>query len=151
MNNSQSYRLHEGLGYRVSRMARVMERHFEQMLSQYELTRMHWCVLSSVGEENVETPSELAEHIGINRTATSRVLREMESKGLIVRQRAKQDRRSTRVQLTPKGQEILQNALPQAMQTTEYFKHKLEDAEYQQLLVLIDKLLLSEEGALPGL
>lgn len=146
-----TYRLRDGLGYQVSRLARVMERDFERRLSGLGITRLMWCVLPTVGLEGIERPSEIAEHIGVNRTALSRVLRELEARSLVTRDPDDADGRSTRVRLTDKGRECLESALPQSMGTTQHFGTKLSEKELAAFRRLIDKLLSGEEGALPGI
>lgn len=146
-----SYQLRDGLGYRVSRLARVMERDFELRLSGLGITRLMWCVMPTVGLEGIVRPSEIAEHIGVNRTALSRVLRELEAKGLVRRDRDGSDGRSTCVALTDKGRTCLQAALPQSMATTRHFSSKLSKEESEVFRRLVDKLLAGEVGALPGI
>ncbi len=146
-----SYQLRDGLGYRVSRLARVMERDFERRLSGLGISRLMWCVLPSVGLEGITRPSEIADHIGVDRTALSRVLRELEAKGLVRRSRDGSDGRSTQVTLTEAGRACLERALPQSMGTTSHFSSKLSETEAEVFRSLLDKLLAGEKGALPGI
>lgn len=146
-----SYRLRDGLGYQVSLLARVMERDFERRLARLEITRLMWCVLPTVGLEGLERPSEIAEHIGVNRTALSRVLKQLEDREFITREPDDADGRSTRVRLTASGRSCLKAALPQSLGTTQHFGTKLSDSELTTFRSLIDKLLSGEEGALPGI
>ena len=151
IQESFSYRLRDGLGYQVSRLARIMERDFERRLAGLGISRLMWCVLPTVGLEGIERPSEIAEHIGVNRTALSRVLRELEGRGLVTRDPDSADGRSTRVRLTKTGRRSLQEALPQSLGTTQHFGAKLSDGELETFRRLIDKLMASEEGALPAI
>ena len=93
---AMKYRLNDSLGYRLSRVARIQER----SLRMLGLTRTTWCVLLAVGNEGLSQPSDIAEFIGIDRTATSRALRQMEAGGLIVRAAGDRDGRTRRVRLT---------------------------------------------------
>jgi DNA-binding MarR family transcriptional regulator len=45
-----------------------------------------WCILLAVEEEGLKNPSEIAQFVGIDRTATSRALRQLEDEGLIARE-----------------------------------------------------------------
>ncbi len=146
-----AYQLRDGLGYWVSRLARVMERDFERRLSGLGITRLMWCVLPTVGLEGIVRPSEIAGHIGVDRTALSRVLRELEAKGLVRRDKGGRDGRSTQVALTEEGTRCLKAALPQSMGTTNHFSSKLTGEEVDVFRHLIGKLLAEEEGALPGI
>ncbi|BBD41094.1 MarR family transcriptional regulator (plasmid) [Aminobacter sp. Y103A] len=151
MTEDHSYQLRDGLGFRMSRTARLMERHYELLLAEVGLSRSMWCVLVMVGLYGVATPSAMAEFLSVDRTAISRVLREMEKQGLVVRTRQDGDRRGRDIGLTDLGQGKLEAFLPKAMLTTEHFKNKLTADEFEQIKILLDKMMDGEEGALPAL
>ncbi len=97
------YRLHGRLGFRVSRLARLMQARHEAALPP-GLTRLGAAVLGGVGDEGVVTPSDLAAYVGITRPAMSRLLRGLEARGFIARAAAGGgDGRQTAVALTPRG------------------------------------------------
>jgi hypothetical protein len=73
--------LHESLGFQITRTARTIERRVESGLRDYGLTRVGWCILLAVEEEGLKNPSEIAQFVGIDRTATSRALRQLEDDG----------------------------------------------------------------------
>ncbi|MEM1302763.1 MAG: MarR family transcriptional regulator, partial [Pseudomonadota bacterium] len=79
------YRLHDSLGYNLSLAARLQERRLDDGLRSLALTRTNWCILLAVGVEGLSGPSDIAAFVGIDRTATSRALRQMEQAGLIER------------------------------------------------------------------
>ncbi|QPC85354.1 MarR family transcriptional regulator [Mesorhizobium sp. NBSH29] len=151
MTEDQVYELRDGLGFRMSRTARLMERHYELLLSEIGVSRLMWCVLVMSGSYGVTTPSGMAEFLHVDRTAISRVLREMEKQGLVVRTRQEGDRRGRDIALTDLGRDKLEAFLPKAMFTTEHFKSKLTADEFEQIKLLLDKMSDGEEGALPAL
>lgn len=138
------FHLHLSLGYQVTMLARVIERRFEQRIAEFGLTRVTWCVLLAAGEEGLSTPSEIADFIGIDRTATSRALRLMEARGLITRNSGEGDGRSIRVGLTAPGQAALQAVLPIAQENAAHFEAKLTGQELAQLRAAAAKLLEDE-------
>ncbi|WP_291729883.1 MarR family winged helix-turn-helix transcriptional regulator [Leisingera sp. F5] len=140
----QRFHLHNSLGYQVTMLARVIERRFEQRIAEHGLTRVTWCVLLAAGEEGLSTPSEIADFIGIDRTATSRALRQMEARGLITRSSGTGDGRSIRVGLTKPGQAALQAVLPVAQENAAYFEAKLTAQELAALRQTAAKLLQDE-------
>jgi MarR family transcriptional regulator for hemolysin len=140
MSVPTTYRLHEALGYRLTVAARRVERRFETALKTLGLTRITWCVLLAVGEEGHRHPSEIADFIGIDRTAASRALRGMEAEGLITRDDGRVDRRNTRVSLTDKGRERLARALPLAVASRNATEARLAPGDREALLTLLDKL-----------
>ena len=139
-----TYRLHQRLGYKVSRLARLMEARLECMIGEFGITRMMWCVLSGVGLENVKTPSDLARYIGIARPTVSRVLREMEERGLIRRNGAESDGRAVEIALTAAGEEALRQCQPLVERLNTHFADKLGCSEREILLRHLDMLAEGE-------
>lgn len=135
----------------MSLTARLMERHFDKLLVPHGLSRLMWCILVMSDLYKITGPSQMAEYLGIDRTAISRVLRSMERAGLVERVTTKDDRRGREVRLTEEGSARLNTILPRAWDTTDYFASKLTDEETGELKRLLDKLADGEDGALPGL
>ncbi len=151
MADPAPYRLHQSLGYQLSLTARVMERGFEEGLRRLDLSRISWCVLLAVGTEGLSQPSGIADFIGIDRTATSRTLRRMESEGLITRTGGKSDRRTTRVSLTALGRQRLEQATPLARANAARFAARLSHSEHAELVRLLKRLRAGEDTPLSGL
>lgn len=138
------FQLHSSLGYQITMLARVIERRFEQRIAEYGLTRPMWCVLLAAGREGLHSPSEIADFIGIDRTATSRTLRKMEERDFITRGSGDGDGRSIHVTLRARGQQALEAVLPMAVENAAYFESKLSAPELAQLRDAAAKLLRDE-------
>lgn len=145
----EPYRLHASLGYRLSLAARLQERRLEAGLKRLGLTRTNWCALLAVGVEGLTQPSEIAEFIGIDRTATSRALRQMEADGMIAREGGEADRRTTTVSLTEKGHRLLARGIPFAEANNAAMAVKLQPGEERELRRLLARLVEGEDAALP--
>ena len=148
---SDAYRLHERLGYKVSRLARLMETQLEEMISPYGITRLFWCILSGVGLEGVRTPSELADYVGIARSAISRALRTMEDMQLITRCGTEHDGRGVQIVLTEKGRKVMEKCQPLVESLNEQFIRKLSDSDMKAVLAGIDALSAGETRELARL
>lgn len=146
-----NYRLHGSLGYNLSLAARLQERRLDETLKTLGLTRITWCVLLGVGNENLQQPSDIASFVGIDRTATSRALRGMEADGLIMREEGHGDRRTRRVVLTPLGRSRIEEGTPFALSNNEAMRAKLTSREHQALLQLLGKLTEGEDTELSTL
>lgn len=138
------FHLHRSLGYQVTMLARVIERRFEQRIAEFGLTRVMWCVLLAAGREKLTAPSEIASFIGIDRTAASRTLRQMEERGFITRSGGAQDGRKIQVRLTPGGRTALAKVLPIAQENAAHFEAKLTGPELAHLRTAAAKLLADE-------
>ena len=142
------YRLHASLGYRLSLAARLQERRLEAGLKRLGLTRTTWCALLAVGNEGLSQPSDIADFIGIDRTATSRALRQMEADGMIARTDGTDDRRTTNVSLTSTGQALLAQGTPYAEANNAAMAVKLGPGEEEDLHRLLSRLVEGEDAGL---
>lgn len=148
MDAPSRYRLHESLLYQLTLTSRLQERRLDDSLRGLGLTRITWCVLLAVAHEGCEKPSEIAEYIGICRTATSRALRQMEAAGWLCRRGGAGDRRTTRVALTGQGQALLDAAIPLAEENMRHFLGKLTAGESAALAALLGRLRAGEQRGL---
>ena len=151
MTDAIDYDISNALGYQVSLTARVLERNFEQSIKLIDLNRTNWTVLLSVNKPEINSPSQIAEFIGIDRTATSRALRQLDSDGLVQRLSGEKDKRTRQVELTTKGRELLAKSLPYAQANAQHFSQKLTDDERDQLVRILVKLRENETGGLAHL
>lgn len=145
------YRLHDSLGYRLSIASRQQERRLDDGLRRLGLTRITWCVMLAIGNEDLSQPSEIAQFVGIDRTATSRALRQMEGDGLLDRASGKGDRRTRRVTLTEEGRRILAEGTPIARGNNDMLARALSEAERATLTALLDRLIEGDQKALKRL
>ncbi|MAY32752.1 MAG: transcriptional regulator [Rhodovulum sp.] len=148
MAENTTYRLHDSLGYYMSLTSRMQERRLDDWLRPLGLTRITWCILLAVENEGLSRPSEIADFVGIDRTATSRALRQMEEAGLISRASARDDRRMTDVRLSDLGRDLMAQATPLAEENNRIAAARLSSEERDELVRLLAK---SIEGAELGL
>ncbi|MFU8883777.1 MAG: MarR family winged helix-turn-helix transcriptional regulator [Rhodobacterales bacterium] len=148
MEKTGPYRLHASLGYHLSVAARQQERRLDEQLKPLGLTRTTWCVLLAVGNEGLSQPSDIASFVGIDRTATSRALRQMEADGLLARSSGTEDRRTRQVDLTPKGCAAILAATPFARQNADIMAAQLAPGEQEALIRLLAKLRPDDDAPL---
>lgn len=151
MTDDTLYRLHNSLGYHLSIAARLQERRLDDQLRALALTRTTWCILLAVGNEALTQPSDIAEFVGIDRTATSRALRQMEEAGLLDRSCGTADRRTRRVELTARGRDAIKAATPFARNNADILAARLAPGEEAVLKALLAKLRDPEGTALKTL
>jgi len=149
MSAAVPYRLHASLGYQLSLTARIQERREEHGLKELGLTRILWCVLLAVGNEKMRHPSDIAAFVGIDRTATSRALRQMEGDGLVARKTGTGDRRTTSVSLTARGRKLLSKGSPLAQNNNALMEARLSRDEVDHLRRLLAKARHGDATDLP--
>lgn len=145
------YALRKQLGFKVSRAARLMQQRLETDLARENMTRLTWCVLSSVGIEGISTPSEVADNLGVTRPALSRLIKSMSRDGLIQSALATGDGRNRQLSLTEVGQRKLEVCLPLVQSNNVHFAFKLSKDHVTLLHGVLDLLLEGEETHLDTL
>jgi len=145
------FSLIESLGYRISLVSRMIERVFESKLAELGITRGMWAILLAVEQEGYSKPSDIAEFVGIDRTAVSRLLRSLEERGLIRRASAVRDGRARSVTVTRRGIRVLKTATAGAHETATWYRAKLTEKELSDLDALLNKLLEGESRDVPAL
>jgi len=147
----EPYRLHDSLGYRLSVASRQQERRLDEGLRRIGLTRTTWCILLAVENEGRTQPSEIAEFVGIDRTGTSRALRQMEQAGLIDRDAGTGDRRTRRVTLTDAGRAAIAAGTPLARANAEVLAGRLSPEDHAELKRLLETLIRADDRNLAHL
>lgn len=142
------YTLHNRIGFKVTRLARLMEARLEEQIGEYGVTRLMWCVLRGVGMEGVTTPSALAGYICIARPAISRLLKNMEIKGLLVRHGTDGDGRYTQIRLTTDGEQKMKQCHVLVQELNAHFSAKLGPQVYADFMQTIDTLTEGENATL---
>lgn len=99
----QNFALTESTGYWLRRTYNAVSDNLQERFDEYDVTVAQWPVLYSLYQEVCTTPAELAEYLGLYRSAITRLLDRLEKKGLVKREIAPHDKRSVRINLTKKG------------------------------------------------
>ncbi len=151
MDTLTKYNLQRSLGYRMTYVARLNERRFEGLIAEHDLSRLAWCVLCALEYEGLRRPSDIADFIGVDRAAISRVIGQMEGKGLITRRLASGDARARAIEVTDLGLRRLTGGTAAAQDNADHFRAKLTDAEFAALDAILSKLIKGDDSPLKGL
>jgi DNA-binding MarR family transcriptional regulator len=93
-------------------------------------------------------PSDLADQIGLSRSATTRLVDRLERSGLVARRACASDRRGSFVVLTPRGEGVFRDAGRVHLRgIDEHVGSHLTNDELAQLSALLGKLADSVGGA----
>jgi len=145
------FTLHNRIGFKVTRLARIMESRLEKQLAAHGITRLQWCVLRGIGLEGVTSPSQLADYICIARPAISRLLKTMEEQGLLIRNGITDDKRYTEIALTELGTSKLTACHGLVRELNQHFSEKLDGRIYELFMDAIDQLTEGEDVQLTRL
>jgi DNA-binding MarR family transcriptional regulator len=144
------YDLHNRLGFRLSRLAQIMQSRLEGRLAPLGLTRLSWCVLTGVTDAQITAPSDLAAYIGITRPTMSRLLRGLEARGFVLRAAGQGDGRAVALVLTEAGRAAHAEARKIVDAEGTHFAAKLTPAQHAAFMQAISLLDDGETQTLTG-
>ncbi|MEN9871109.1 MAG: hypothetical protein RLZZ171_2097 [Cyanobacteriota bacterium] len=129
------------MGYRLKLLSQLMARNFQEQLEPLGLTPFHWVVLCCLWSEDGLATSAIGEKLKQVGGTLTGVLDRMEERGLICRQRDRQDRRMVRIWLTDTGKELETVLPPIALELSERVMIGFSSEEQQQFSQLIERAI----------
>ncbi len=120
-----------------------------EMLSESGITEQQWRVLRVLSEYGPQDSSRLADRTCLLLPSLTRIAQSMVEKGYISRRADTGDRRRQTLEITPKGQQIIDDNLPAALRIAELFRSTLGEEKYESLLDMLqelDRLPVAIEG-----
>ena len=127
----------QDLGRLVSYLRSNLVTHLDNALEDKELTSAQYIVVVLLARGKVNTLAELCEHMVYDRGAMSRLLSRLEDKGLVAKKQSVEDRRSTLLCLTEKGQQLYPEILPTVNDISRKALTGFSDDEQKQLASLL--------------
>ena len=114
------------------------------MLTETDITEQQWRVLRVLSEYGMLDTTTLADRSSLLFPSLTRIAVTMRDKGLITQTRDEVDRRRQLIEITAKGQKIIDDRTAQTAQIVTDFKTKLGSENYETLL---DLLALLDSGS----
>lgn len=136
-----SFLLHNSYAFWISRLASVMQDRFNKELETLDVTWPQWMVMNVLTHELAETPAHIAEQIGVDRSAVTRLVDRLEKKGLVIREHDGLDRRSIKIHITSPGKLMVKHLDEAAERHQKIFLDELQNTEHRALKGNIQKLL----------
>ena len=133
-------RLYARPGFLLRRAHQISAAVFEDECRELGLTPAQFGVLTVVQAHPGMGQSSLARALGFDKVTVLRVLRGLESRGLVTRATAAGNKRNICVQLTPAGQALLDRAQRPAERAYKRLLAPLDRAQQVQLLELLQLL-----------
>ena len=111
-----------------------------EMLAETGITEQQWRVLRVLAEFGRTDAKTLADRSSLLFPSLTRIAATLRDKGLVSQTRDDTDRRRQFIQLTAKGQKIIDDHAPRAAQIVDGFKQALGEHDYETLLDLLTRL-----------
>ncbi len=86
---------------------RRLQHHYHAALAPYNISIPEWSLLGTIHDAGSMIPSDLAKALKSKVSHPSALIAKLEKQGLVRRNADGEDKRSTHVSLTPKGEELI--------------------------------------------
>lgn len=146
--HADSYDCRGSVGYLIKRAHGLALDTLEPELARHGLTFTQYAVLMSVRDGIALNPKDLCMQLRHDSGALTRLLDQLESRGLVERQRSAADRRAIELRLTPAGEEALRTVIPLVVERINRALMGFSHAEVDELLRLLNKLILGWQDEL---
>jgi DNA-binding MarR family transcriptional regulator len=117
----------------------------EVQIRSYGLATAEFDGLVTLGVDQPLRMCDLAQRSLLTKSHTTQVVKQLESKGLVNRQRSRESEREVLVSLTPEGQELFERVYPQHYQFLKELFHARLSAEEQEALTALLRKLADDE------
>jgi DNA-binding MarR family transcriptional regulator len=142
-----NYTMRTSVGY-LMRMAvnRVLPQ-MEALFEDAELTFSQWTTLVALHDGSISTAGDLAHNICHDAGSLTRLIDQMEKRGLVTRARSESDRRVVTLALTPRGRDLVEALAPRVMNLWNNLLSGFTHAEIDTLIGLLTRLVIAAEGS----
>ena len=135
--------LAENVSFLLGTTNLLKDRLLDQHLAEEDITAAQIKALFKMHFFNINRPSDICKSLGVDGGAVTRMLDRLEKKELITRSPDPNDRRSLLIAVTDKGREVIDRAMPLAVNAQKELVSALTDDEIQQLKVILRKILVA--------
>lgn len=125
------------LGYLVARAHNLMRQRIETSFGSEDVTFSQWRVLMCLRDDIARTCADISRELSHDSGSLTRLVDQLEHRGLIKRTRDKKDRRVVTLALTQQGRAAVNSSVPKVV---DHCNRALEDFTVQESKVFIGLL-----------
>ena len=137
---TEPYAFTDNLGYLLNRCADQIAARFAEELEPFEISLAQWGAMLAIHESGQAAPSIIADRIGADRGATTRLLSRMQGKGLIVRRKHEGDGRGVIIALSAPTQAFMPELIRRSKRVNAEVLAVLPDCKASALLTTLAEL-----------
>lgn len=141
----ETYDAKKSIGCKIRQLNNLMTPRAEARFVDQELTFSHWLALMALRDGIADTCAGLSRHMNYDSGAITRLVDQLEERGLVVRTRSTSDRRVVKLALTEKGRAMWKKLTPPVVDYWNDLLNGFSHAEAAALLDLLTRLLARME------
>lgn len=134
------------LGYLLRRASKLGTARSEAAFEGLEISFTQWMVLALVNRRMAATSSELSRELGHNSGAMSRLIDQLEERGLLTRAADSSDRRVFRLETTATGSAMVADLGIRVVDSWNEILRGFDGSDISRLIELLDRLVTRLEA-----
>src|SRR5262249_6499590 len=138
---SETYEARSSIGYLIKRAHVMMLDNVEAAFAERGFTFIQWVILIHARDRMSLTAADICREFRHDSGALTRVIDQLERRGLIQRVRSTTDRRVIELKLTPSGRKTVESQIPLVVDKLNIALEEFSRAEFAELTRLLDKLV----------
>jgi DNA-binding MarR family transcriptional regulator len=141
-----NYSMRNSVGYLMRMCTNRVLPQMETLFADQELTFSQWTTLVALHDGRIKTAGDLAHNICHDAGSLTRLIDEMERRGLVARSRSETDRRVVTLSLTARGRALVEQLAPRVMNLWNGLLAGFSHAEVETLINLLTRLVLAADA-----
>lgn len=148
--SAASLRPDNSLGLLMRRVMQSLLLQVDRRLAEHDLTHAQWLPLYRIARGDCDTMAALARDQSLDPGAMTRALDRLEAKGLLRRERSRQDRRVVKLVLTDAGRAAAQRVPPVLADVLNAHLAGFSEGEWRQLMALLQRMVVNGDALRDG-
>ena len=144
---ADNYQARSSVGYLLKRAHSLLVDQLELAVAGDDITMTQWIVLMHLRDGLAINASDLCSQLRHDSGALTRLIDQLEARGLVQRERSREDRREVQLRLTEAGLQIVASLVPKVVERLNFALRDFSGAETAALNRLLTKLIASLERA----
>ncbi len=137
---AETFEARRSVGYLIKRLHGLYMPRIEALFANEELTFSHWIALIALRDGVASTCADIARHMNHDSGAVTRLVDQLERRGLLTRERSKDDRRVVVLSLTPQGRNVVRTLMPHVIDFWNGALDEFSPEEFEHLVELLTRL-----------
>ena len=134
------------VGYLLKRCGTLMMQIADRRFEGRPISFTQWIILIRLTQQTHIAPTERAEHLGHDMCALTRLVDDLQKKGLVSRERSESDRRAVQITATEEGRHLAAATKKYVVDLANELVAPYTAAETDQLISILHRLMLHMEG-----
>jgi len=144
---TSNYRAKSSVGYLIKRANALVIETLEPGLAEHGFTYTQWVTMMHLREGLALNARDICVQLRHDSGAVTRILDQLEARGLVLRERSVDDRREVKLRLTDAGLQVVESLIPMLVAKLNHVLRDFSSGEMSELTRLLNKFIA---GLQPG-